>query len=39
MSTFYMYRLESDTRLIGIYYISMGVIILESIYFLCIEIY
>ncbi len=39
MSTFYMYRLESDTRLISIYYISMGVIILESMYFLCIEIY
>lgn len=39
MSTFYMYRLENDTRLISIYYTSMGVIVLESMYFLCIEIY
>ena len=39
MSTFYMYRLETDYNLILVYYTSMGVIILESVYFLSIEVY
>ena len=34
-----MYRLESDENLILVYYTSMAVIILESVYFLSIEVY
>ena len=39
MSTSYMYRLESDSKYVFIYYSSIFVIMLESLYFLCVEIY